>query len=166
METTSQALIDSFQAFGRRPAANSLQRSVHSRLNDSQDSICILNYTKPIHLLMLCITIFNKSNGSLSFIYFYVIKIVGRDSSVGIATCYGQDGAGIETRWGWARFSAPVHKGPGANPASYIVGTESFQEVKWPRRGVDLPPPPIAEVKERVEVYIYSHCGSQCSFTR
>jgi hypothetical protein len=25
---------------------------------------------------------------------------VGRDSSVGIATCYGLDGPGIEIRWG------------------------------------------------------------------
>jgi hypothetical protein len=31
----------------------------------------------------------------------------GRDNSVGIATGYGLDGPGIESRWG-ARFSAPV----------------------------------------------------------
>jgi len=34
-------------------------------------------------------------------------KKVGRDSSVGIATRYGLDGPGIESRWG-ARFSALV----------------------------------------------------------
>ena len=65
---------------------------------------------------------------------------VGRDISVGIATRYGLDGPGIESRWG-VRFSAPVQSGPDANPASYTTGTWSFQEVKRPRSGVDHPPP-------------------------
>ena len=34
----------------------------------------------------------------------------GRDSSVGIATRYGLDGPGIESRWG-RDFSAPVQTG-------------------------------------------------------
>ena len=54
---------------------------------------------------------------------------MGRDSSVGIATCYGLDGPGIETWWG-RRFSAPVQTGPGAHPASCIMGTVSFLGVK------------------------------------
>jgi len=33
---------------------------------------------------------------------------MGRDSSVGMATRYGLDGPGIESRWG-TRFSAPIH---------------------------------------------------------
>jgi hypothetical protein len=41
----------------------------------------------------------------------------------------------------WARFSTPIHTGPGAHPASYITGTESFPGVKWPGCGVDHPPP-------------------------
>jgi len=53
---------------------------------------------------------------------------VGRDSSVGIATGYGLDGPGIESRWG-ARFSAPVQTGPGAHPASYKTGTGSFLRI-------------------------------------
>jgi len=36
-----------------------------------------------------------------------------------------------------ARFSAPFQTGPGAQPASYTMGTGSFQGVKWPGRGVD-----------------------------
>ena len=36
----------------------------------------------------------------------------GPGSSVGIATGYGLDGPGIESRWG-ARFFAPVQTGPG-----------------------------------------------------
>jgi hypothetical protein len=39
-----------------------------------------------------------------------------RDSLVGIATRYGLDGQGIESRWG-VRFSAPVQTGLGANRA-------------------------------------------------
>jgi len=49
-----------------------------------------------------------------------------------------------------ARFSAPVHTGPGAHPASCTIGTGSFPGVKQPGRGVKHPPPCSAEVKERV----------------
>jgi len=57
------------------------------------------------------------------------LKICGPGSSVGIATGYGLDGPGIESRWG-ARFSAPVQTGPGAHPASRTMGTGSFPGVK------------------------------------
>jgi len=65
---------------------------------------------------------------------------MGRDISVGVATRYGLNGPGIESRWG-ARFSAPFQTGPGAHPASYTMDTGSFQGVKWPGRGVDYPLP-------------------------
>jgi len=39
-----------------------------------------------------------------------------------------------------ARFSAPVHTGPGTHPASYTMGTGSLPGVKRPGRGVDHPP--------------------------
>jgi len=35
----------------------------------------------------------------------------------------------------------------------------SFPGVKQPGRGVEYPPPYSAEVKERVELYLYSHFG-------
>ena len=89
---------------------------------------------------------------------FEILIIVGRDSSVGTATRYGLDGPGIESRWE-ARFSAPVQTGPRAHPASYTMGTGSFPGVKWPGRGVDHQPPSSAEVKERVELYLYSLSG-------
>jgi hypothetical protein len=54
------------------------------------------------------------------------------------------------------RFSAPVQTGPGAYPASCTMGTGSLPGVKWPGRGVDHPPSSSSEVKERVELYIYS----------
>ena len=58
-----------------------------------------------------------------------------------------------------ARFSALVQNGPGAHPASHTRGTGSFLAVKRPGRGVDHPPPSKAEVKERVELYLYSPSG-------
>ena len=45
------------------------------------------------------------------------IRGVGLDSSVGLATRYGQDGPRIECRSG-ARFSLPVQTGLGIHPAS------------------------------------------------
>jgi hypothetical protein len=39
------------------------------------------------------------------------------------------------------------------------MGTGSFLGVKWPERGVDHPPPYSAEVKQRVELYLFSTSG-------
>jgi hypothetical protein len=43
----------------------------------------------------------------------------------------------------------------------YIITmvTRSFLGVKWPRHGVDHPPPSSTEVKERLELYLYSPSG-------
>jgi hypothetical protein len=57
---------------------------------------------------------------------------VGLIAQVGIATNYGLDGSGIESRWG-VRFFAAVHTGPGANPASCAMGTGSFPRVEAAR---------------------------------
>jgi len=57
-----------------------------------------------------------------------------------------------------ARFSAPVQTDPGARPASYTMGTGSFPGVKRPGRD-DHPPLSSAEVKERVQLYLYSPTG-------
>ena len=65
----------------------------------------------------------------------------GPGSVVGIATSYGLDGPGIESRWG-ARFSATVQTGPGAHPASCTMGTGSSLGVKG-GRGVRLTPHPL-----------------------
>jgi hypothetical protein len=58
-----------------------------------------------------------------------------------VATGYGLDGPGIESRWG-ARFSASVQTGPGAHPTSCTMGTGNFPGVKsgW---GVTLTPHPL-----------------------
>ena len=58
-----------------------------------------------------------------------------------------------------ARFSAPVQTSSEAHPDSYAMGTGSFPWVKRPGHGIDHPPPSSAEVKERVELYLYSPSG-------
>ena len=83
----------------------------------------------------------------------------GPDSAEGIATRNGLDGPRIESRW-WARFSTPFQTGPVAHLASYTLGTGSFRVVKRMGRGVDHPPSYSAEVKEKVELYLYSNSGS------
>jgi len=65
-------------------------------------------------------------------------QVSGPGSVVRIATGYGLDGLGIESRWG-ARFSVPVQTGPGAHPVSCTIGTGSFPGVKS-GRGVTLNP--------------------------
>jgi len=83
----------------------------------------------------------------------------GRDSAIGIATPLwaGRSGDRILVE---ARFSAPVQAGPRAHPASYIMGTGPFLGVKRPRRGVDHPATYSAEVKEILELYLYSPSGT------
>ena len=83
----------------------------------------------------------------------------GRDSSVSIATRYGLDDTGTESRWGGGRFFTPVRAGPEAHPASCIMGTRSFPGVKRLWCGSDHPPPTSAEVEGRVELYLYSRSG-------
>ena len=80
------------------------------------------------------------------------------DSSVVIATRYGLDVPGIEPRLG-AKLFAPLQTDPGAHPASYTMATGSFRGIKQPGRGVDNPHLSSADVKERVEQYIYSSYG-------
>ena len=72
------------------------------------------------------------------------------DSSVGIAPRYALDGPGPIPSGG-ARFSAHVQTGPGAHQACTLVTGVSFS-------GLALTTHPLssAEVKERVELYLYS----------
>jgi len=58
-----------------------------------------------------------------------------------------------------ARFSTTIQTSPGAHPASYTVGTRTLLGVKWLEHGVDHPTPYRAEVKERVELNLYSISG-------
>ena len=79
---------------------------------------------------------------------------VGRDSLVGTATWYGLDGSEVEYWWGDEIYRACPNRSWG--PPSLLCNgyRVSFPGVKRPGRGVDLPRPYSAEVKERVELYI------------
>ena len=58
-----------------------------------------------------------------------------------------------------ARFPATIQTGSGDHPASCTMGTGSLPGVKRPGRGVEHPPTSKAEVKERVDLYLYSTSG-------
>ena len=65
---------------------------------------------------------------------------MGRDSSVGIATRYGLDGPGIESRWGrdFTHLSRPA-LGPTQPPVRWVP--VFLPGVKRPGGGADHPPP-------------------------
>ena len=60
-----------------------------------------------------------------------IVFVCGLGSSVGIATDYGLDGPGIESRWG--RNFPPVQTSPGAHTASCTMRTGSFPGLKCGR---------------------------------
>jgi hypothetical protein len=71
----------------------------------------------------------------------------GPGSSVGIATGYGLDGPGIESRWGrgFSHTSRPA-LGSTQSPVQWVP--DLYRGVKRPGRGADHPPPSSAEVKK------------------
>jgi hypothetical protein len=86
--------------------------------------------------------------------YFIAIykQLWSRDSVVGTATRFRLNGPGIESRWG---LYFP-HLGPTQPPVQWVPGLPG---VKRPGRGIDHPPPPSAELKERAHLYHYSPSG-------
>jgi hypothetical protein len=78
----------------------------------------------------------------------------GLGSSVGIATGYGLDGSGIESRWGRGFLN---QTGPGAYPASCIIGTGFFPGLES-GRGVTLTPHLllVPRSKNRLALYLCS----------
>jgi len=103
-------------------------------------------------------------NGRLKSLIFYGVFFCGPGglSRYGDSLRTGLSGDRIPLG---ARFSAPVQTDPGTHSASYKMGSGSYLGVKRLGRGVDHPPPSSAEVKERVELYIYSPSGSSCPVT-
>ena len=92
----------------------------------------------------------------------YIGGQMGRDSSVFTATRYVLDGPGIQTRWE-ARVSAPVQTGPGAYLASYIRnGYRVIPGGKAAEAWRSSPTPSSPEVKERVELFLYSPSAPSC----
>ena len=80
------------------------------------------------------------------------ITVGGRDSSVGIATRYGLDGPGIESRWGWD-FNHPSRP-PWGPPSLLYNGYRVFPGGKAAGADAD-PQPPSAEVLNWVQLYLY-----------
>ena len=83
-------------------------------------------------------------------------KTVDRDISVRIATRYGLHGPGIESRCGrvFLHLSSPA-LGLTQPPTQWVPGLSRGEN----GRGVDHPPLSTAEVKDRVELYLYSPSG-------
>ena len=80
---------------------------------------------------------------------------MGWDSSVGIATGYGLDGPGIESRWDEIFRIYPDR--PWGPPSPLYSGYRVFPGGKeQPGRDADPSPPSSAVGHERVELYLYS----------
>jgi hypothetical protein len=88
--------------------------------------------------------------------YSDAFRFGGPGSSVSIATDYGLDGSGIESRWG--RDFPPFQTGPGAHPASCTTGTGSFPGLKF-GRGVLLTTHPLLAPKswKSRAILLHSH---------
>jgi len=86
------------------------------------------------------------------------MQLVGRDSSVGVATGYGLDGPGIESRWGEIFRTCPDR--PWGPPSLLYNGYRVFTGGKErPGRDAEPSPPSSAVGHERVELYLYSPYG-------
>ena len=79
---------------------------------------------------------------------------MGQHSVVGLATCYRLDGLGIES-WQGEIFCTHL-VWPWSPPSLQYNGYWSFPQVKWLGCGINHPPPSSTEVKESVELYLYS----------
>ena len=79
--------------------------------------------------------------------YTYDVALKQSGSVVGIATGYGLDGPGIESRWGrdFPHLSRPA-LGPNQLPVQWVPGLSRGTE--RPRRDVDPSPPSSAVVKK------------------
>jgi hypothetical protein len=87
-----------------------------------------------------------------------VYSLVDRDSSVGIATHYGLDGSGVVCRWG-RDFPHPSRPalGPTQPFLRWVLGL--FPGRSGRGVAVIMHSPSSAEVKERIELYLYSRSG-------
>ena len=88
-----------------------------------------------------------------------IFSVVGRCSSVGIATRYGLDGPGIQYRWGGEIFRTCTDQ-PWGPPSLLYNGYRVFPVGKErPGRDADSWPTSSVVGHERVELYLYSPYG-------
>jgi hypothetical protein len=73
-----------------------------------------------VRICVLCCYVQRKCQKEIST---FILSRVGRDSVVGIATCYGLEGPGIESRWGrdFPQLSRPA-PGPAQPPIQWVPG--------------------------------------------
>jgi len=141
-----------------------IQQGLHERASLLRDCLSCWTFSLLVHTVGLTTICCKGLNMGAVFIQLYLwdrkyiaiapnilcvfITFLCRDRSIGIATRYGLDGPGIESRWGRG-FPHPSR--PALGPTQSPIA--SFPGVKRPGRGTDHPPPSSAEVKERVELY-------------
>jgi hypothetical protein len=90
----------------------------------------------------VCVCVCQQVSTVARHIWEITPAIVDRGSVVGIASCYGLGGSGIDFGWGGGgRFSAPIQTGPKAHPTICTMGFGSFPGVK--RSKVSLTTRPI-----------------------
>ena len=100
-----------------------------------------LNNTLPL-LYVLPSRLLQRVSPTKCGSYFTPLQYTFRDqdSSVSIATRYGLDGPGIESRWGEIFRTRPDR--PWGPPSLLYNGYGVFPGVKAAGRGADHPPPP------------------------
>jgi len=93
------------------------------------------------------------------FILYILCIFCGPDSSVGIATTYGVDGPGIESRCGGGDFShlSRTALGPTQPPVQWVPGFPGGKN--RPGRDADPSPPSSVVGHESVELYLCSPYG-------
>jgi hypothetical protein len=112
-----------------------------------------------LHFQIVCVNWKCIGVRGLSSLIFsgYWRKIVFRDTSVVIATRYGVDRLGIESQLGRDfPHSARQALGPTQPPTQWVPcfpGCTASRAWRWPST------PSNAEVKERVELYLYNISG-------
>jgi len=86
---------------------------------------------------------------------FHSLQSLSPGSVVGIATAYGLDGPRIESRWGrdFPHLSRPALR-PTQPHVQEVLGLARGKVL--PGRDADPSPSSSAEVKNRVELYLYS----------
>ena len=84
-----------------------------------------------------------------------ILRGSGPGSVVSIATADRLDGPGIESRWGqdFPHLSRLALR-PTQPPVQWVLGLSGGK--MWPECDADPSPPSSAEVKSRVELYLYS----------
>jgi hypothetical protein len=85
----------------------------------------------------------------------YIPQFVDRDNVIGIATRFEIDGPGIEFWWG-RDFPHLSRTALGSTSPLHNGYQFSLPKVSRPCRGFNHPPPSSTEVKERVQLCLYS----------